>query len=211
MKDIIMDECYGKQIDYYNQLPNSSQVIENLLERLEKAESNNEKYKNYLFSLLEDFELSNCCGEWHFDEGGGWWEEVKLSLKFDKNQQIIIDVLETFEYKWVINPNDSNYYKLKQYDHENVEKITYETESVLYETQLTNIKNCSIIGPYSDEEYRGPQSCLSPDLPKFYWFTFKNEKTGWEHRRRQIQHIAIPEKYKNDKNFKILLELTNKE
>ena len=191
MKDTIMDECYGKQIDYYNQFPNSSKVIENMVERLEKAESKNEKYEKYLFSQLENFELSNCSGEWHFDEGGGWWENVKLSLKFNKSGQIIIDVLKTF--------------KLKQYDHENDEKITYETESELYETQLTNIKNCSIIGPYPDWDERGGH--VPDGLPKFYWFTFKNEKTGWEHRRRQIQHIAIPEKYKNDKNFKILYEL----
>ena len=63
----IMDECYGKQIDYYNQFPNSSRVIEDLIERLEKAESNNEKYKKYLFNELKDFEISNCSGEWHTD------------------------------------------------------------------------------------------------------------------------------------------------
>ena len=35
----IMDECYGKQIDYYNQLPNSVKVIEDLLKRIETIEN----------------------------------------------------------------------------------------------------------------------------------------------------------------------------
>lgn len=179
-----MDECYGKQIDYYNQFPNSSKVIENMVERLEKAESKNEKYKKYLFSQLENIELSNCSGSWQFDSGDGWWKDVKLSLKFDKSEQIIIDVLETFE---------------------------YETRSVLYdsETQLTNIKNCSITGPYPDWDERGGP--VPDGLPKFYWFTFKNEKTTYESRRRQIQYIRIPEKYNlcNKFNkFKYLLDLS---
>ena len=50
MKDkAIMDECYGKQIDYYNQFPNSSNVIENMVERLENAESKNEKYMKNIY------------------------------------------------------------------------------------------------------------------------------------------------------------------
>lgn len=206
----IMDECYGKQIDYYNQFPNSSRVIEDLIERLEKAESNNEKYKKYLFNELKDFEISNCSGEWHTDnDSGGWWEDAKLSVKIDKNnEKIIIDILETIEYQWVINPNDSNYYKLKQYDYENIEKITYETQSMLYdsETQLVNINKCSISGPASDWDERGGPE---PDgLPKFYWFRFKNEKKSYNASRRQIDYIRIPEKAKCCNNFKILLNLT---
>ena len=34
----VMDDCYGKQIDFYNQMPNSVYVIEDLMRRLEESE-----------------------------------------------------------------------------------------------------------------------------------------------------------------------------
>ena len=112
MKDDIIDGCYGKQIDYYNQLPNSSKAIEDILERLEKAESHNEKYKNrlekaesknekykkYLFSQLEDFELNDCSVEFQIH----YSDNVKLTFKIDKEKnKIVIDIYEKYKFEWV--------------------------------------------------------------------------------------------------------------
>tara|TARA_Y100000389_G_scaffold6363_2_gene6131 strand:- start:30 stop:728 length:699 start_codon:yes stop_codon:yes gene_type:complete len=230
MKDDIIDDCYGKQIDYYNQLPNSSKAIEEILERLEKAESQNEKdkkrledaeskiekYKKYLFSQLEDFELNDCSGEYMLyysdgeqGDGGGGWGNVKVTFKVDKEKnQVMIDLYEKYKMEWVINPNDPFYYKLKEYDYENVEKITYETETVLFAPAILDINDCESSISYGACDIMGP---APEDSPKSYWFFLRNKADWGELRKRpEISYINIPEKYKNDKNFKILFELMNK-
>ena len=214
MKDDIIDGCYGKQIDYYNQLPNSSKAIEDILERLEKAESHNEKYKKrlekaesknekykkYLFSQLEDFELNDCSVEFQIH----YSDNVKLTFKIDKEKnKIVIDIYEKYKFEWVINPNDPLHYKLKEYDYENVEKITYETKTVLPTPAILDINDCDSSISYTADTPMGP---MPEDSPKSYWFFLRN-KADWEKRRRreiEISYIIIDEKYKNDKNFKIL-------
>tara|TARA_B100000214_G_scaffold372541_1_gene350984 strand:+ start:2245 stop:2940 length:696 start_codon:yes stop_codon:yes gene_type:complete len=225
MKGNTNDECYGKQIDYYNQLPNSSKAIEGILDRLEKAESHNEKYKKrlekaesknekyekYIFNQLEDFELNDCSGEFqiYYSDGDlsgfGGWPNAKLTFKIDKEKnKIVIDIYEKYKFEWVINPNDPLHYKLKQYDYENVEKITYKTENVLPTPAILDINDCDSSISYTADTPCGP---MPEDSPKSYWFFLRN-KADWEkRRRREISYINIPEKYKNDKNFKILLEL----
>ena len=214
-----MDECYGKQIDYYNQLPNSSRAIEDILKRLEKAESQNEKFKNHLFYSMEDFELCDCdCDvEWikYYSDGeasaGGVWENVKLTFKIDKEKnQIMIDIYEKFKYEWVIDPNDPHYYKLRDpfRRDENVKKITYEydKESDLSTPAILDINDCNSTMSSTFPEGWGPVPEVSP---KYYWLTFDN-KADWEKRRnREISYIQIPEKTNLCNNFKILLELIN--
>ena len=96
-----MDECYGKQIDYYNQLPNSSRAIEDILKRLEKAESQNEKLKNHLFDSMEDWRL----GEEAETEFNVLYSDgspstrfdvpSEISFKIDKdNKRIILDIYQ---------------------------------------------------------------------------------------------------------------------
>ena len=203
MEDIVMDECYGKQIDYYNQLPNSSKMIENILERLEKVESRNEKYKRYLINQLEDFELEGCHGQFiiYYSDGdasgGGDWDNVKLTFKINKEKnQVMIDIYKKYKYEWVINPSNPHFYKLKERNDENVEKITYEyiDESELPTTAILDIKDCDSSISFGDSNVWGI-------------LTFNN-KADWEkRRRREISYIQINEKYKNDKKFQILFEL----
>ena len=208
-----MDECYGKQIDYYNQLPNSSKIIEDILKRLEEVESKNEKYKKYLFSQLKNFELEDCHGEFiiYYSDGeasgGGYWDNVKLTFKINKEKnQVMIDIYEKYKYEWVINPSNPHFYKLKERNDENVEKITYEyiDESELPTTAILDIKDCNSIINFGIADLWGP---VPEDSIKSYWLTFNN-KADWEkRRRREISHIQIDEKYKNNKNFQILFEL----
>ena len=101
----IKDECYGKQIDYYNQLPNSSRMIENLIERLEKAESLSSKYKKYLFSKLIDCSFGECDGDfiiYYADgdaSGAGFWSDVGITFKLDKEKnQILIDIYKNHKF-----------------------------------------------------------------------------------------------------------------
>ena len=214
MKDkAIMDECYGKQIDYYNQFPNSSKVIEKMVERLEKAESKNEKYEKYLFSQLENFEREGCHGEFiiYYSDGdasgGGCWDNVKLTLKIDKEKkQIMIDIYKKYKHEWVINPNNIHFYKLKERNDENVKKVTYEyiDESELPTTAILYVKDSDSIINFGVADLWGH---TPEDSSKPYWLSFNNKADWEERRRREISHIQIDEKYKNDKNFQILFEL----
>ena len=115
MESTIIDECSGKQIDYYNQLPNSFKAIEDILERLEKAESQKDKYKNYIFQGLKDCSIEECCVEL---EGFALDDSIpyrpaprelsfgaKINIKIDKdNNKILLD----FE-------RDDDHYKYDEY------------------------------------------------------------------------------------------------
>ena len=198
----IMDECYGKQIDYYNQLPSSTKVVEDLLKRLEKAENLNEKFKNQLFNELHDFSIKNCYVNFMvlYSDGepsaGGCWENVKLSFKIDKDKkQIVLDIYE--KYEWIDDPHDPHHYKRKCYnDKSKVEKITYSDESVLPVSAIIDINNCycELIKPLESGNY--------------YYLEFNN-KAEWEkRRRREITDICIPLKeVKYLTSFKKLFQL----
>ena len=144
----IMDECYGKQIDYYNQQPSSIKVIEDLLKRLEKAENLNEKLKDQLFNELEDFSIKNCYVNFMvlYSDGepsaSGCWENVKLSFKIDKDKKkIILDIYD--KYEWIDDPHDPHHYKRKCYnDKSKVEKVTYSDESILPISAIIDINDC---------------------------------------------------------------------
>ena len=49
-----MDECFGKQIDFYNQLPTSVETMENMLKRLDESESKSKNHKLEFFRSLRD-------------------------------------------------------------------------------------------------------------------------------------------------------------
>ena len=204
-----MDECYGKQIDYYNQLPSSTKTIEDLLKRLERSESINEKLKNKLFNELADISILNCDIDFMilYSDGSpsasGCWENMKLSFKIDKEKkQIILDIYE--KYEWINDPHDLHNYKLKGTDDKSkVETVTYGEESVLPVPAIIDLNDCWCgLGP---DDSCGPPSSAAK---KYYWFHFNN-KADWEkRRRREIEDICIPiNEVKYKPSFKKLFDL----
>ena len=199
-----MDECYGKQIDYYNQQPNSSKVLDDLLKRLEKAENINEKLKNQLFNELHNFTILDCCVNFMilYSDGepsaSGCWENVKLSFKIDKDKkQILLDIYE--KYEWIDDPRDPHHYKRKGYnDNSTIEKVTYSDESILPVPAIIDFNECSC------ELIKPPHA-----LDKSYYYLDFNNKAEWEkRRRREITDICIPVKEVKYKSyFKKLFQL----
>jgi hypothetical protein len=162
----IMDECYGKQIDYYNQFPNSSRVIEDLIERLEKAESKNEKYKKCLFNELKDCSFYE--SDIHFmvlySDGSPSADynlhEARIDFKIDKNnEKIILEIYQT--------RNNNSGRRLCQ--------------------PVKILRTPAIIDINDNLNMWQSDACGD------YFISFKN-KADWEKRRRQeIEEIRLPQ------------------
>lgn len=182
MKDkAIMDECYGKQIDYYNQFPNSSKVIENMVERLEKAESKNEKYKKYLFSQLKDCSYEEC--DIIFSRGlpaapvlrfsSSCTREAIIDFEIDKNnEKIIVEIYQTDDFSRKTRP----------------------PVKILPTPVIIDINGTSNID-IGEVEFG-----LS--------FSFKNKACG-EKRRREIEKFVIPYPYLDEEDNQNLFDFFN--
>ena len=91
-----MDDCYGKQIDFYNQMPNSVQVLDDLVKRLEESERKTKELIDFSFRLSTNFTVR---GEITWTESSrstdprlAWWYGSSELLS-SKNEKVEFNVV----------------------------------------------------------------------------------------------------------------------
>jgi hypothetical protein len=163
MKNKIMDECFGKQIDFYNQLPTSVETMENILKRLDESESKSKIYKLEFFGSLRDCSID--CGVDFMVLYSDGTPSASLSLnggyvsfKIDhENEKIILDIYQTID----------NYGKKCQ--------------------PIKILPTPAIIDINDNLNY-----IRQSDTHGGFYISFKNRADWEKRRRREIEEIRIP-------------------
>lgn len=121
----VMDDCYGKQIDFYNQMPNSVYVIEDLMRRLEESEKKGKELIDFSFRTMSEFtvrgeitwskleiqDVSSAHTTWLSPGPSvGEGDPVEVNVIFEKEiDQITLKICDILEY--VANPDDYEHLK----------------------------------------------------------------------------------------------------
>ena len=187
----VMDDCYGKQIDFYNQMPNSVYVVEDLMRRLEESEKKTKELIDFSFRNMSEF---NVRGEITWRElpiqnvssdhttwlspgpSVGKDDMVEVNVIFEKEiDQITLRIRDILEY--VTNPDDYEHLKRRgpndpEYMVVAIDREDFDTDAII-----------DIHGEF--KVYKRGQTSTDPE---YHYLEFSNKANGV---RKEITYIRF--------------------
>ena len=194
-----MDDCYGKQIDFYNQMPNSVQVLDDLVKRLEESERKTKELIDFSFRLSTNFTVR---GEITWTESSrstdprlAWWygsskllssknEKVEFNVVFEKDKgQVRLEIRKFFEYVFTY-PDDQD--EDNEDDYELRLRVSSDPESTIVDTDLEEFDTDAVIDIHGEfNVYKKRQTSTEPE---YYYLEFSN---GGVNVRKEITYIRF--------------------